>query len=222
MGRCKHEAGLEMTENSWMFPIGTSTLDLNGVRVVSGVLDRTAQEGLVAELRALLKTAPLHQPVMPNGKPMSVRMTAAGRFGWISDQKGYRYTQRHPNGSAWPPIPKRVMDLWRLLVPGARDPECCLINYYAPDARMGLHQDRDEADFTQPVLSISLGDDGLFRVGGLGRKGSTRSVWLKSGDIAVLEGDARRAFHGIDRIKPSTSTLLDRPGRINLTLRVVT
>jgi alkylated DNA repair protein (DNA oxidative demethylase) len=222
MGRCKREAGGEMTESSGMFPMGTSTLDLNGVRVVSGLLDRCAQEALVAVLRGLLKVAPLHQPVMPNGKPMSVRMTAAGRFGWISDKGGYRYADQHPSGVAWPPIPAPVMELWRLLAPGARDPECCLINYYAPEARMGLHQDRDEADFTQPVLSISLGDDGLFRVGGPNRKDPTRSVWLTSGDVAVLEGAARRAFHGIDRIKLGTSTLLDRPGRINLTLRVVT
>lgn len=222
MGRCKHEAGLDMTEKFKPVADGATALDLNGVRVVSGALDRAAQEALVVELRALLKDAPLVQPVMPNGKPMSVRMTAAGRFGWISDRGGYRYADRHPSGRAWPAIPAPVLDLWRALVPNARVPECCLINYYAPDARMGLHQDRDEADFAQPVLSISLGDDGLFRVGGTNRKDSTRSVWLKSGDVAVLEGASRLAFHGIDRIKPGTSTLLERPGRINLTLRVVT
>ncbi len=211
-----------MTEKSGLFPEGTCALDLLGVRVVPGALDKAAQSALVAELRSLLVQAPLHQPVMPNGKRMSVRMSAAGRFGWISDPKGYRYAEHHPNGTAWPDIPDVLLGLWRKLVPQARDPECCLINYYAPDARMGLHQDRDEADFSQPVLSVSLGDDGLFRVGGQARKDATRSAWLKSGDVAVLEGDARLAFHGIDRIKPGTSGLLDRPGRINLTLRVVT
>lgn len=205
-----------------MFPMGISTLDLNGARVVSGLLDAAAQKELVAALRAVVKQTPLFQPVLPNGKLMSVRMTAAGRFGWVSDKTGYRYANRHPSGVAWPPIPASVTEIWRRLLPDARDPECCLINYYAPDARMGLHQDRDEADFTQPVLSISLGDDGLFRVGGADRKDATKSVWLRSGDIAVLEGASRLAFHGIDRIRPGSSTLLERPGRINLTLRVVT
>ena len=95
-----------------------------------------------------------------------------------------------------------------------------LINYYGECARMGMHQDRDETDTSWPVLSISLGDDALFRVGGLVRKGKTKSHWLQSGDVAMLSGNARLAYHGIDRIKFGTSTLLEKGGRINVTLRV--
>ncbi len=197
-------------------------LDVNGVRVLKGALDRAAQRALVDQVRDVVARAPLVRPVTPSGKAMSVRMTAAGRYGWVSDPRGYRYAPQHPSGVAWPDIPNALLDLWAGLCPQARPPECCLVNWYDANARMGLHQDRDEADFTQPVLSVSLGDDGLFRIGGQIRKAPTRSVWLQSGDVVVLEGPSRLAYHGIDRIKPGTSTLLAQPGRINLTLRVVT
>jgi len=197
-------------------------LSVRGVSVWPGRLNRPAQEALVEDLRRLIATAPLFSPLTRWGQPMSVRMTSAGRFGWFSDQRGYRYIPHHPDGNPWPPIPDRVLAIWRELSGSARDPDCCLINWYGPDARMGLHQDRDEADFTQPVLSISLGDDGLFRVGNTERGGPTESLWLRSGDVLALEGPSRLVHHGIDRIAPGTSTLLPSPGRINLTLRVVT
>jgi alkylated DNA repair protein (DNA oxidative demethylase) len=111
--------------------------------------------------------------------------------------------------------------VWERFAPGARAPECCLVNLYR-EARMGLHQDRDEADLSQPVVSISLGDEALFRVGGTERGGPTRSVWLRSGDVAVLAGPARLAFHGVDRVRAGSSSLVPGGGRINLTLRVVT
>ncbi len=200
----------------------SSAVALRGMALYPGWLDRPAQEALVADLRAVIAAAPLFAPHTRWGKPMSVRMTAAGRFGWYSDRRGYRYIDHHPGGGPWPPIPDRVLALWRALSGASRDPECCLLNWYGPDARMGLHQDRDEADFTQPVLSVSLGDDGLFRVGNQERGGPTESVWLRSGDVLVMGGAARLLHHGIDRIAPGTSTLLPAPGRINLTLRVVT
>ncbi|RWR10903.1 alpha-ketoglutarate-dependent dioxygenase AlkB family protein [Paenirhodobacter populi] len=187
-----------------------------------GWLDVSGQQRIVAELRALVAKAPLFSPMTPHGRPMSVRMTSAGRFGWLSDRRGYRYGETHPNGQPWPAIPESILTVWRAVVPGAREPECCLINFYGPEARMSLHQDRDEADFTQPVVSISLGDDGLFRIGNATRGGRTQSLWLRSGDVMVMGNEARLLHHGIDRIAPGTSTLLDRPGRINLTLRVVT
>ncbi|RWR32622.1 alpha-ketoglutarate-dependent dioxygenase AlkB [Sinirhodobacter populi] len=187
-----------------------------------GWLDVSGQQRIVAELRALVAQAPLFSPMTPHGRPMSVRMTSAGRFGWLSDRRGYRYSETHPNGQPWPAIPESILTVWRAVVPGAREPECCLINFYGPEARMSLHQDRDEADFTQPVVSISLGDDGLFRIGNATRGGRTQSLWLRSGDVMAMGNEARLLHHGIDRIAPGTSTLLDRPGRINLTLRVVT
>jgi alkylated DNA repair protein (DNA oxidative demethylase) len=191
-------------------------------QIHAGYLPVAEQLTLVSDLRACLSQAPLIQPVTQRGRPMSVRMSAAGTFGWISDRAGYRYERRHPSGAHWPPIPDALMTLWHNLVPEARAPECCLINWYTGDAKMGMHQDRDEADLTQPVLSVSLGDDALFRMGNETRGGNTESVWLRSGDVVVMQGAARLAFHGIDRVRPNSSALLQNGGRINLTLRVVT
>lgn len=196
-------------------------LNLNGVLIYPGALGPEAQAALVAELREVIRAAPLFAPVTPSGKPMSVRMTAAGRYGWFTDRQGYRYIASHPSGAPWPAIPESVLGLWHDLVSAERMPDCCLINFYAEGAKMGLHQDRDEADFAWPVLSISLGDEALFRVGGTTRRGGTESIWLHSGDVAVLGGAARLAYHGIDRVRAGSSALLPNGGRINLTLRVV-
>jgi len=155
------------------------------------------------------------------GQPLSVQMTAAGDFGWIADSRGYRYDARHPKGMAWPAIPQSVLEVWQQVADSARVPECCLVNLYRDTARMGLHQDRDETDFGCPVVSISLGDDALFRIGNTTKGGKTESIWLKSGDVAVMAGDARLVYHGIDKLRLGSSTLLDGGGRINLTLRVV-
>ncbi|ETX28507.1 dioxygenase [Roseivivax isoporae LMG 25204] len=197
-------------------------MEIGGFEIHPALLDRPAQEALVEDLRAVLAQAPLVQPETPRGRKMSVRMSAAGRYGWISDRRGYRYSDTHPAGTPWPSIPEAVLAIWRRVAPGARDPECCLINWYGEGARMGLHQDRDETDMSQPVVSVSLGDDGLFRMGNEERGGPTRSVWLHSGDVVVMGGAARLRHHGVDRIRFGSSTLLPRGGRLNLTLRVVT
>ena len=194
---------------------------LGGAPVWRRWLDDAAQTEIVAALRDVVAAAPLFSPETRWGKQMSVGMTSAGRYGWFSDRRGYRYIDRHPSGVAWPDIPEPVLAVWRALAPGARAPDCCLVNFYRGTARMGLHQDRDEADFTQPVLSISLGDAGLFRIGGTTRGGPTQSTWLESGDALLLTGPSRLAYHGIDRIRGGSSSLLDGGGRINLTLRVV-
>jgi alkylated DNA repair protein (DNA oxidative demethylase) len=192
-----------------------------GFRLLKGWLDVAAQARLVAEVGEVIEAAPLFAPLTPWGKPMSVRMTSAGRYGWFTDRKGYRYIDRHPAGTRWPPIPETALAAWRALVSEARMPDCCLVNHYPGKARMGLHRDSDEADFRWPVLSISLGDPGVFRIGGIARSDPTRSMLLESGDVVVLGGDARLAYHGIDRIRPGVSDLLPAGGRINLTLRVV-
>ncbi|CUH79260.1 alpha-ketoglutarate-dependent dioxygenase AlkB family protein [Tropicibacter naphthalenivorans] len=197
-------------------------IEQKGFVIYPDFLDRPAQERLVAELRAVLAQAPLVQPVTPRGQPMSVRMSAAGDYGWITDRQGYRYERAHPNGTPWPPIPAQVLDVWQEVAGCDRAPECCLINWYGEGARMGLHQDKDEGDFACPVVSISLGDEGLFRMGNQTRGGKTESVWLRSGDVVVMGGAARLAYHGVDRIRFGSSTLLPNGGRINLTLRVVT
>ena len=196
-------------------------IDLKGVQVFPACLDAGEQAALVEDIRAVLRAAPLVRPETPRGQPMSVRMTSAGWLGWVSDRHGYRYAVRHPSGVAWPPVPGRVLDLWQAVVGRDRDPDCCLVNWYGEGARMGLHQDRDEGDFSWPVLSISLGDEALFRVGGITRDAPTQSVWLRSGDVVVMGGDARLCFHGIDRVRHGSSKLLPRGGRINLTCRVV-
>jgi DNA oxidative demethylase len=188
-------------------------------------LDRSAQAGLLAELREIIVEAPLFTPTMPrSGTPMSVRMTNCGAFGWVTDKEhGYRYQETHPlTGKPWPPIPKALLDLWREVAGYPAAPEACLVNYYAGAAKMSLHQDRDEEDFAAPVVSVSLGDTGIFRMGGKSRKDSTQTFELKSGDVVVLGGKDRLAYHGIDRILPGTSDLLPEGGRFNLTLRRVT
>lgn len=193
------------------------------MRLLDGYLDAESQRRLVETVRACLRAAPLFTPLMPRtGKPFSVRMSNAGPLGWVSDRSGYRYQPLHPvTGNPWPDMPAALLRLWDDLSGCLAPPEACLINWYGPTARMGLHQDRDEADFSAPVLSVSLGDSCRFRVGGPRRTDPTRSFELRSGDVLLLEGESRLAFHGVDRILPGTSTLLGQPGRINLTLRRV-
>ncbi|WP_371224753.1 alpha-ketoglutarate-dependent dioxygenase AlkB family protein [Roseovarius sp. 2305UL8-3] len=197
------------------------TLRIRGFDIYQGYLDCAAQAALLGDLRAVVAAAPLFSPQTPYGKPMSVQMTSAGKYGWYADRSGYRYETAHPMGMAWPAIPERVLAIWRALVSKDRDPDCCLINFYGEGARMGMHQDRDEADFSWPVLSISLGDEGLFRIGNTERGGKTSSLWLGSGDVVRMGGDARLTYHGVDRIRFQSSALMPKGGRINLTLRVV-
>lgn len=196
-------------------------LKVRGFEIRKEFLNQSAQAEVLQAVRDVVRTAPLFQPETPYGKRMSVRMTSAGKYGWFSDRSGYRYATEHPSGVAWPPIPAAVLAIWDQVSGVDRRPECCLINYYDADARMGMHQDRDEAEFRWPVVSVSLGDEGLFRIGNTTRSGKTESLWLQSGDVVVMGGDARLTYHGVDRIKPGTSTLLPKGGRINLTLRVV-
>ena len=191
-----------------------------GMVLHPGRLDEAEQHALMAEVEAIWDAAPPRRPVTRWGKPMSVAMSAAGALGWTSDRRGYRYAPLQEDGRPWPPIPARLLALWRAVAPGAADPDSLLVNLYRGGARMGLHQDRDEADLDQPVVSVSLGDVAVFRIGGLARGGPTRSIRLRSGDVLVMGGPARLFFHGIDRLLPGTSGLVPGGGRVNLTLRV--
>ena len=191
----------------------------SGFRLLPGRLDEKAQATLVSQVLAAAESAPFHRPVTPGGQPMSVEMTGLGPLCWITDAKGYRYEAVHPlTGMAWPAIPRVLLDLWAELCDGATPPDACLVNLYRGAAKMGLHQDRDEADFAFPVVSVSLGDTAVFRIAPP-EGGPSRSVRLASGDVCVLAGPARLARHGIDRVLGGSSTLIPGGGRLNLTLR---
>jgi len=198
--------------------------DCAGLRLYPGFLGRDQQEALLTDINNVLAAAPLYVPRMPkSGRPFHVRMSNCGPLGWVSDAGGYRYQAVHPmTGQPWPPLPAALAALWTELAQYPHPPEACLINFYGPTAKMGLHQDRDEEDFAAPVVSVSLGDSCLFRLGGESRRDPSRSFRLNSGDVLVLGGAARLLFHGVDRIYGGTSALLPAGGRINLTLRRVT
>ncbi|RZJ03636.1 MAG: alpha-ketoglutarate-dependent dioxygenase AlkB [Brevundimonas sp.] len=192
---------------------------MEGFRFWPGALSASEQAGLLAEVLAAEAAAPFYQPVTPGGRPFSVRMTSLGPLGWVSDRAGYRYQATHPvTGKPWPPIPRLLLDLWRDLTGAETPPDACLVNLYRDGAKMGLHQDRDEADMSAPVLSVSLGDAAMFRIGAA-EGGPTKSLRLNSGDVCALTGPARLARHGIDRVVAGSSTLVPGGGRINLTLR---
>jgi alkylated DNA repair protein (DNA oxidative demethylase) len=196
-----------------------------GFRFFSGYFDRAAQVALLAAVRDIVADAPLYVPTMPHtGKAMSVRMTNAGALGWVTDRdSGYRYERLHPvTGNAWPAIPAMLVCLWRNVADYPAFPEACLVNVYDSKSRLGSHVDADEHDRNAPVVSVSLGDDAVFHIGGSRRSDPKTRMVLRSGDVVVLGGEARLAYHGVDRVRAGTSDLIEGGGRINLTLRRVT
>jgi len=210
-------------------PDAQSVSVVNGLIIAPGVMlwrekfSKAEQKTLLDDVLTRVEAAPFYRPVMPgSGKPFSVEESNLGPLGWVSDKNGYRYQATHPvTGNPWPAIPQTLLALWREIA-AAPDPQCCLVNLYRDEARMGLHQDKDEKAIEAPVVSVSLGDEALFRIGGTTRRGPTASVTLSSGDVVMFGGPARLAYHGIDRIRPGSSSLVPGGGRINLTLRRVT
>lgn len=195
-------------------------MTLSGFILLPGRLNAAAQAALVAEVLDAAHAAPFHRQVTPGGKPMSVEMTGLGELSWVTDARGYRYEPLHPlTGAPWPAMPQILRELWAELADARVPADSCLVNRYRETAKMGLHRDEDEADPGFPVLSVSLGDTAIFRIGGLKRTDPTRSVRLASGDVCLLAGESRLAFHGVDRIIPGSSRLVPGGGRINLTLR---
>ena len=200
-------------------PIRETPTGLTGFRLWPGALDAEAQGRLLAEVLAAAEVAPFYRPVTPGGRAFSVEMTGMGPLAWVSDRAGYRYQATHPlTAEAWPPMPQTLLDLWEALTGWPAPPDACLVNLYRHEAKMGLHRDRDEADLTAPVLSVSLGDMAVFRIGPA-EGGRTQSLKLASGDVCALSGPARLARHGIDRLLAGSSQLVPGGGRINLTLR---
>ncbi len=214
----------EMLQGDDAMPHSLRKLDVSpGVVLWPGCLEPAAQTALIEDVLVRVRDAPFYRPRMPrSGRPFSVEETNFGTLGWYSDEAGYRYQACHPRTRCrWPPMPESLIALWSTLTNHPALPECCLVNLYRGDARMGLHQDRDEAALDAPVLSISLGDDAIFRIGGTTRQSPPRRFTLRSGDAIVFGGIARLAYHGIDRVIANSCSLVPGGGRINLTLRRV-
>lgn len=178
---------------------------------------------LLAAINKIIAEAPFRQMVVPGGRRMSAQLTNCGTFGWVADETGYRYVTRDPqSGLSWPAMPEVFVCLaesaarqagWQNFMPDA-----CLLNRYGPTSRMGLHQDKDERDFSHPIVSVSLGLTATFLFGGLRRSDPVHRIPLLHGDVVVWGGPARMRYHGIAPIKggyhPSTGEV-----RLNLTLR---
>jgi len=195
-------------------------METNGFILHPGALGPEDQAALVAEVFTAVESAPFYAAETPWGKRMSVLQTSFGPLGWVSDREGYRYADQHPvTGRSWPAMPERLSALWAQYADPDRPPDSCLINLYRGEAKLGLHVDSDEADLKAPVLGVSLGDTAVFRLGGCARTDPTRTVRLNSGDINLLTGGARNAYHGVDRILAGSSRLIPGGGRLNLTLR---
>ena len=184
-----------------------------------------AQQSLIDAVKAAIAQAPFYQPTMPRtGTPLSVVMSNFGPLGWVTDkEKGYRYETAHPkNGHPWPAMPSALLKLWDDVTDYPVPPEACLINWYhKEETSMGMHVDLDEHDLCAPVVSVSLGDPAMFRIGGHKRGGTTKGLKLFSGDVVVLAGNARSCHHGVSKIFYGESALVPRGGRINLTMRRV-
>lgn len=213
----------QQTQRTLRLPPG-GIADVSGWRHLPGWLSLDRRRLLLAALRVAIADAPLMRPTMPkSGKAFSVLMTNCGPLGWVSDRDGYRYQATHPEtGRTWPPIPELLGEVWQDVASYRAPPEACLVNYYAAGTRLGSHRDADEDDARAPVVSVSLGDDATFHVGGARRSDPKRRLVLRSGDVFVLGGAARDFYHGIDCIHPGTSDLLEEGGRFSLTLRRVT
>ncbi len=193
--------------------------------VVLGGYARRLDPVIGGLLEALAQDAPFRQMETPGGRKMSVAMTNCGGSGWVSDRAGYRYEGRDPlTGRPWPEMPAPLRDLARDSATQAGftgfDPDACLINQYLPGARLSLHQDKDEADFSQPIVSVSLGLSAVFLFGGLSRADPVRKIGLEHSDVVVWGGPSRLRYHGISPVKEGDHALLGRR-RINLTFRRV-
>jgi alkylated DNA repair protein (DNA oxidative demethylase) len=185
------------------------------------------QKCILDEVARIMDVAPPFRPQMPTGPLMINRLTNCGTWGWFSDRRGYRYEALHPvTGTPWPPIPAAVMACAKSVACESGfsfEPDACLINIYEAGGKLSLHRDYDEADFSWPIVSLSLGNDAEFQLGGLNRSGPSTKFTLNSGDVFVLAGESRLRYHGVRRINSGTSPI-DHPalplgGRINLTLR---
>lgn len=199
-----------------------------GTKLFTGMLSDDEQYAILDAIAGVIAKAPLFRPQMPTGPYMINTLTNCGEVGWVSDKRGYRYQETHPEaGNPWPPIPALIVERAQEAAMRALDvefePDACLVNVYQADGKLSLHRDYDEADFKWPIVSFSLGNDAEFVIGGLKRTDRTIPVCLCSGDVMVIGGESRLRYHGVKKIRPGTAPVfhpvLPREGRINLTLR---
>tara|TARA_R110002049_G_scaffold120791_5_gene275420 strand:+ start:3473 stop:4111 length:639 start_codon:yes stop_codon:yes gene_type:complete len=206
----------ELFDDDAPLPIGDGAFLLRGFALSAGA-------DLLSGVDTVTQDVPARTLYTPGGHRMSVETTSCGRWGWVSDEAGYRYAERDPaTGRAWPAMPEALR---RVAVDAATcagypgfDPDTCLINRYTPGARMGLHQDRNEDDFSQPIVSVSLGLPIIFQFGGMQRSERPRRVPLSHGDVVVWGGPTRLAFHGVLTLRAGIHPLAGA-ARINLTFR---
>ncbi|SOZ08949.1 DNA oxidative demethylase AlkB [Cupriavidus taiwanensis] len=210
----------DLPEDSAATPVIEPLAD--GAVVLRGAA-RANAEVLLADVQTILALAPWRHMVTPGGLKMSVAMTNCGACGWVSDARGYRYDAVDPlSGQAWPEMPASFRELAASAAEQAGfagfAPDACLINRYVPGTRLSLHQDRDERDFTAPIVSVSLGLPAVFLFGGMRRADKPQRVRLAHGDVVVWGGPSRLAFHGVAPLADGDHPLLG-PLRINLTFR---
>jgi alkylated DNA repair protein (DNA oxidative demethylase) len=209
--------------NRDLFELDPRDVPLAPGAVVLGGFARPLEGPLVAAVQGIAEAAPFRHMVTPGGQRMSVAMTNCGTAGWVSDRSGYRYDASDPESSReWPPMPGVLRDLAVQAAEragfGRFAPDACLINRYAPGARLALHQDKNEEDLEAPVVSVSLGLPAVFLFGGMRRADPTRRVRLTHGDVVVWGGEARLRYHGVLPLKEGQHPLVGGH-RINLTFR---
>lgn len=202
-------------------------LSTKGFFLIKSRLNKAAQQEILAAARLVVKQAPLFRPAMPrSGQQFNYSMTNCGELGWVADINGYRYQKNHPvTQEPFPIMPNAIKELAIALASETGDanfyPESCLLNFYSKGAKLGLHQDNTEKNLLAPIISISLGDTGIFTLGGEQRRDKTKDYIIQSGDCIVMGGESRNYFHGFKGIVPNTSSLLKSGGRLNLTIRQV-
>ena len=184
------------------------------------------QQEILAAARTVVKQAPLFRPSMPSGQSFNYSMTNCGDLGWVADRHGYRYQQTHPHTlRVFPAMPQVIKNLAVVIAKetGNDDfyPQSCLINLYNKGEKLGMHQDSTERNKSAPIISLSLGDSGIFVLGGCLRTDETKPYIVQSGDVIVMGGESRNFFHAFKGTVPNTSNLLKNGGRLNLTIRQV-
>lgn len=196
----------------------------SGIFHLTGKLDSQHQSALIDATRHLSKSAEFSHPTTKSGGTYSAEITNCGQVGWWSDVRGYRYTEIDPrSGRAWPDMPKLFLDTLDSIlsetVAEGFEPDACLINHYVKGAKMGLHQDKDERDFSHPIVTVSLGAAADFLIGGLKRSDPSQVILVESGDVLIMGGESRMRFHGIRKIYPGSSPIAGVEGRLSLTFR---